>query len=65
MTWVRVPKLAACACAVQYCPTNESIRAPCAAFSPFDPLESPVPGVIPAGAVADDFDSHRHHSWRW
>ena len=38
MTWVRVPKLAACACAVQYCPTNESIWAPCAAFSPFDPL---------------------------
>jgi hypothetical protein len=38
MTWVRVPKLAAFACAVQYCPTNESIRAPCAAFSPFDPL---------------------------
>src|SRR5664280_1635156 len=38
ITWVRVPKLTACACAVQYCPTNASTRAPCAAFSPFDPL---------------------------
>ncbi len=38
MTWIRVPKLTACACAVQYCPTNASTRAPCTAFSPFDPL---------------------------
>jgi len=64
MTWVRVPKLAASACAVQYRPTNASSRAPCCAFSPFDPLSRQFQVVIPAGAVCDDLDVTRHDSRR-